>query len=166
MLWTAPPSARKCQRCGCCLRLPRFGGAQHASDYDDRFRHRQVSLSGASCEPHKQAEHMAAPTKPAGVKKVLANPEPSTHGTFEPWADGRSATAFAILSIGDRGVVAGAGAIALEAARATAVKSNSLRPERPPRAAQARSSSRGNDGLPRDFCSAGPIPNLRPRPLG
>jgi hypothetical protein len=35
-----------------------------------------------SCEPHKQAEHMAAPTKPAGVKKVLANPEPSTHGTF------------------------------------------------------------------------------------
>src|SRR5215470_12372320 len=43
MLWTAPPPARKCQRCGCCLRLPRFGGAQHASDYDDRFRHRQVS---------------------------------------------------------------------------------------------------------------------------
>jgi len=35
-----------------------------------------------SCEPHKQAEHMAAPTKPAGVKKVLANPEPSTHGHF------------------------------------------------------------------------------------
>src|SRR5262245_58837085 len=28
-----------------------------------------------SCEPHKQAEHMAAPTKPAGVKKVLANSE-------------------------------------------------------------------------------------------
>src|SRR5262247_2599912 len=45
MLWTAPPAARKCQRCGCCLRLPRFGGAKHASDYDDRFRHRQVSLS-------------------------------------------------------------------------------------------------------------------------
>jgi len=34
-----------------------------------------------SCEPHKQAEHMAVPTKPAGVKKVLANSEPSTHGT-------------------------------------------------------------------------------------
>jgi hypothetical protein len=46
-----------------------------------------------SCEPHKQAEHMAAPTKPAGVKKVLANPEPSTHGTFEPWIDVRSTTA-------------------------------------------------------------------------
>ena len=29
----------------------------------------------------KKAEHMAAPTKPANVKKVLANPEPSTHGT-------------------------------------------------------------------------------------
>jgi hypothetical protein len=30
-----------------------------------------------SCEPHLQAEHMAAPTKPTYVKKVLANPEPS-----------------------------------------------------------------------------------------
>src|SRR5262245_20158815 len=30
-----------------------------------------------SCEPRKQAEHMAAPTNAAGVKKVLANPEPS-----------------------------------------------------------------------------------------
>jgi hypothetical protein len=39
-----------------------------------------------SCEPHKQAEHMAAPTKPAGVKKVLANPEPSTHGTSRHFA--------------------------------------------------------------------------------
>ena len=33
--------------------------------------------------PHLKAEHMAAPTKAAvNVKKVLANPEPSTHGTF------------------------------------------------------------------------------------
>jgi hypothetical protein len=32
-----------------------------------------------SCEPHAKAEHMAAPTKTALVKKVLANPEPSTH---------------------------------------------------------------------------------------
>ena len=31
--------------------------------------------------PHKQAEHMAAPTNAANVKKVLANSEPSTHGT-------------------------------------------------------------------------------------
>jgi hypothetical protein len=32
------------------------------------------------CVPHEQAEHMAAPTKAANVKKVLANSEPSTHG--------------------------------------------------------------------------------------
>ena len=32
-----------------------------------------------SCEPHQQAEHMAAPTNAAFVKKVLANSEPSTH---------------------------------------------------------------------------------------
>ena len=31
--------------------------------------------------PHEQAEHMAAPTKAANVKKALANSEPSTHGT-------------------------------------------------------------------------------------
>jgi hypothetical protein len=35
-----------------------------------------------SCEPHLQAEHMAAPTNAANVKKVLANSEPSTHGHF------------------------------------------------------------------------------------
>jgi hypothetical protein len=34
-----------------------------------------------SCEPRKQAEHMAAPTNAANVKKALANREPSTHGT-------------------------------------------------------------------------------------
>jgi hypothetical protein len=28
-----------------------------------------------SCEPHQQAEHMAAPTNAAFVKKVLANSE-------------------------------------------------------------------------------------------
>src|SRR5215468_3880697 len=30
--------------------------------------------------PRSKAEHMAAPTNAAGVKKALANPEPSTHG--------------------------------------------------------------------------------------
>jgi hypothetical protein len=35
-----------------------------------------------SCEPRKQAEHMAAPTNAAYVKKVLANSEPSTHGAI------------------------------------------------------------------------------------
>ena len=34
-----------------------------------------------SCEPRKQAEHMAAPTNSANVKISLANSEPSTHGT-------------------------------------------------------------------------------------
>ena len=34
-----------------------------------------------SCEPHLKAEHMAAPTNAANVKKVLANSGPSTHGT-------------------------------------------------------------------------------------
>ncbi len=33
-----------------------------------------------SSEPHLQAEHMAAPTNAALVKKTLANSEPSTHG--------------------------------------------------------------------------------------
>jgi len=31
-------------------------------------------------------EHMAAPTNPACVKKVLANSEPSTHGTSRRFA--------------------------------------------------------------------------------
>jgi hypothetical protein len=35
-----------------------------------------------SWEPHNQAEHMAAPTKAADVKKALAKTEPSTHGTW------------------------------------------------------------------------------------
>jgi len=34
-----------------------------------------------SCEPHSKAEHMAAPTNAANVKKVLANSEPPTHRT-------------------------------------------------------------------------------------
>ena len=35
-----------------------------------------------SREPRSKAEHMAAPTNAALVKKVLANSEPSTHGPF------------------------------------------------------------------------------------
>ena len=48
-----------------------------------RTRHlfiRQQTYGQRSCEPHQQAEHMAAPTNAAFVKKVLANSEPSTHG--------------------------------------------------------------------------------------
>jgi len=39
-----------------------------------------------SREPRLQAEHMAAPTNAAGVKKTLANPEPSTHGPSRHFA--------------------------------------------------------------------------------
>ena len=47
-----------------------------------------------SCEPHLKAEHMAAPTNAAHVKKVLANSEPSTHGsTNRTSSDVRSAVA-------------------------------------------------------------------------
>src|SRR5262249_21614295 len=35
-----------------------------------------------SCEPRLKAEHMAAPTVACDVKILLANPEPSTHGTL------------------------------------------------------------------------------------
>ena len=41
----------------------------------------QLDRSARSCEPHLKAEHMAAPTHAANVKKALANSEPSTHGT-------------------------------------------------------------------------------------
>jgi hypothetical protein len=46
------------------------------------------------CEPHLKAEHMAAPTNAANVKKVLANSGPSTHGTFETSSDVRYLAAF------------------------------------------------------------------------
>src|SRR4029079_10068437 len=41
-----------------------------------------------SCEPHLKAEHMAAPTNAAYVKKALANSEPSTHANSEPSTHG------------------------------------------------------------------------------
>jgi hypothetical protein len=36
--------------------------------------------------PRLKAEHMAAPTNAANVKKALANSEPSTHGTRDSGA--------------------------------------------------------------------------------
>src|SRR5215208_3773950 len=39
-----------------------------------------------SCEPHLKAEHMAAPTNAAYVKRALANSEPSTHGPSRHFA--------------------------------------------------------------------------------
>ena len=38
-------------------------------------------MASGHVKPHQQAEHMAAPTNAANVKKVLVNSEPSTHGT-------------------------------------------------------------------------------------
>jgi len=40
-----------------------------------------------SCEPHLQAEHMAAPTSGATWRILLANPELSTHGVEEVCVD-------------------------------------------------------------------------------
>jgi hypothetical protein len=54
-----------------------------------------------SCEPHQQAEHMAAPTNAAFVKKVLAKSEPSTHGPsrqFRPVAQTSAARVKADVS--------------------------------------------------------------------
>ena len=50
-------------------------------------------MASGSCEPHLKAEHMAAPTNAAYVKKVLANSEPSTRGTFRTSRDVRSSVA-------------------------------------------------------------------------
>jgi hypothetical protein len=41
----------------------------------DRDLIREGHYGQRSCEPHKQAEHMAAPTNAANVKNVLANSE-------------------------------------------------------------------------------------------
>ena len=56
-----------------------------------------------SCEPHLKAEHMAAPTNAANVKKALANSEPSTHGTLLPRA---KAVSCPQLAEGDIGALA------------------------------------------------------------
>jgi hypothetical protein len=51
----------------------------------DRDLIREGHYGQRSCEPRKQAEHMAAPTNSAKVKISLANSEPSTHGTKRTW---------------------------------------------------------------------------------
>ena len=49
--------------------------------------------SGLVCRTLK-AEHMAAPTNAAYVKKILANSEPSTHGTQRTFKSRKSMAAF------------------------------------------------------------------------
>ena len=48
------------------------------------------------CVPHLKAEHMAAPTNAAYVKKILANSEPSTHGTKRTNQSHPSLSAFGV----------------------------------------------------------------------
>ncbi len=55
--------------------------AHHRMRAFDRDLIRGGHYGQRSCEPRSQAEHMAAPTKPCDVKILLANQEPSTHGT-------------------------------------------------------------------------------------
>src|SRR5262245_28804045 len=50
-----------------------------------------------SPEPQQKAEHMAAPTTAARVKKTLANPEPSTHGPSQRATLSRPTVAFGAL---------------------------------------------------------------------
>jgi len=55
--------------------------------------------------PHLKAEHMAAPTNAANVKKVLANSEPSTHGTSRHFAALQNLSAIGLRA--DKGWPAG-----------------------------------------------------------
>ena len=55
--------------------------AHHRMRAIDRDLIRGGHYGQRPCVPHLKAEHMAAPTNAAYVKKILANPEPSTHGT-------------------------------------------------------------------------------------
>jgi transposase len=47
MLWTAPPTGTWVPWMWVLLRPPRFGGAKHASGYDNRSRHCEVGLTGS-----------------------------------------------------------------------------------------------------------------------
>src|SRR5437588_9502170 len=67
-----------------------------------------------SCEPHQKAEHMAAPTNAAFVKKALANSEPSTHGPSWKWPDVRLTSEMCgITDIGYRAASMGTRPLAL-----------------------------------------------------
>jgi hypothetical protein len=61
-------------------RIETLFAAVHKSAFD-RDLIRGGHYGQRPCVPHLKAEHMAAPTKTAYVKKALANSEPSTHGT-------------------------------------------------------------------------------------
>src|SRR5450759_2864113 len=48
--------------------------------------------------PHLKAEHMAAPTNAANVKKALANSEPSTHVTKRHFAASQNLVAIGCIA--------------------------------------------------------------------
>ena len=55
-----------------------------------------------SREPRSKAEHMAAPTNTADVKKTLANSEPSTHGPYRHFGTLNSSVAIGVTTDIDR----------------------------------------------------------------
>src|ERR1700674_2584628 len=56
------------------LRPPRFGGANHASDYDYRSRHCEVGISGARRRCGRQRAHppVAEAPLPSGILREAA----------------------------------------------------------------------------------------------
>src|SRR6516164_7200151 len=77
MLWAAPPPTRECQGYGRRLRLPRFGGAIYAVDFDNRSRYRQVGLSSAwrGCgRPSGPAPAIETPARLGIFPKTVAVP--------------------------------------------------------------------------------------------
>ena len=55
-------------------------------------------MASGPCVPHLKAEHMAAPTNAANVKKALANSEPSTHGTQRHFAAAQNLAAIGLTT--------------------------------------------------------------------
>ena len=57
-------------------------------------------MASGLCVPHKQAAHMAAPTKGQNIKNTLANGEPSTHGAKRTLAGAGRAEHFCLRALG------------------------------------------------------------------
>src|SRR4030042_3812414 len=59
------------------LMLPRFGGANHASDDNNRSRHSEVGVSGARHRRGRQGAHppsAEAPVRPGVLREAAAMP--------------------------------------------------------------------------------------------
>jgi len=69
------------------LKLPWFGGAIYANSHDSWSRMRAFERDWSAegiIEPHLKAEHIAAPTNAANMKKALVNSQPSTMAQSSP----------------------------------------------------------------------------------